>query len=71
MSIIKFISFFKRPLLIRKALLFSVVMFATGLVLGQETTETFNYTGQVVEWDVPPGVTEVNVKIWGGRWCWR
>ena len=31
------------------------------------TTQTFNYTGSIVSWTVPAGVTTVRIEAWGGQ----
>jgi hypothetical protein len=30
-------------------------------------TQTYNYTGSVVDWVVPSGVTSINIKAWGAQ----
>jgi hypothetical protein len=32
-----------------------------------QTTQTFNYTGSIVNWTVPAGVTSVTIKAWGAQ----
>jgi hypothetical protein len=31
------------------------------------TTQTFNYTGQIINWTVPNGVTKISVEAWGAE----
>ena len=47
-----------------RVIAFIGLLFSGGVVWGQ-TTETFGYTGSVVDWTVPAGVNSIDIECWG------